>query len=1077
MRHSLRRSVGSIALVLGLLGANAPAADTLPPAVATQLDACNVSWDTPGPTSAESMPIGNGDIGLNVWVEPNGDLDFYIGKTDSWSERNLSSEGLLKLGQVRVSLSPSPMAPGRPFLQVLKLRTSEMEIRYGSEASYRIWVDANNPVIHVEEQGAQPAAMTVHLIDWRTTRYHDISPDTILSGLANRIAWYHRNSAASDPHLDPHLQNLTSGAVIKGDHLVRQDDTTLVSAQPATSRTLSIYPLTATTTTPDAWLDQLNKQIAQVDAIPLEEAFARHQQWWEQFWARSWIFVRGDAQAAAVTEGYVLQRFITACGGRGKYPIKFNGSIFVVDNPVFPENHQPHPVDADVRAWGGQYWFQNTRLMYWPRLAAGDFDLMMPLFNMYGAQLAPNATQVEAYYKHGGSYLAETAPFWGGLQYAGPEVPGKATLHYFTPILELSMMMLDYYDYTGDTDFARQRLLPMALAGIQFFTEHFGRDKDGKLLLDPDNAIETYHKAHDPAPDIAGLTAITQRLLALPDSLVDAKTRETLLAFQKLVPPLPIGQRGDQTVLLPYTFPPFTTRVGPENPELYAVFPFRLYGLDKPGFQMAVATFNARQSPGRGGWNQDPMHAAMVGMTDVVKDRVVFNFTNKEPRLKFPAFWTSMQDYTPNQCNGGNGEDGLQKMLLQTNGHTLLLLPAWPKGWDADFKLHAPGPTTLQGSVRNGHIVDLVVTPPSHASWIVDMSGLSETAPTGDCVTSTDDDIVPVKETVMGGPNVVALAADTASGDAHSPGSGQAGTLNAMYFDKAATGTKSGGVDTGLVITPRIGPTVATAFQIASAGGDPARDPLTITIEGSHAANAREAGARDFTLLYQGQCGLLSHADRKSWGLYVNFPNTTAYASYRVLVTAKVGSGSDAVQYSGIRLFGIATNPLPGTNLASPADPIAAVKATTPGGPNVFADAGTDYSSHESAASLTDGNLDTKYYNTGDKDTGFVITPSAGPKAINGFQFATANDSPDRDPVTVVIEGSNAADAGANGGNGFVTLWQGSSGLVDDPGRKAWGKRVSFWNASAYKTYRILITGTRNDSHSPQYAEVHLFAP
>ena len=48
--------------------------------VKSLLDANNVSWDIPGPTSSESMPLGNGDIGLNVWVEPSGDLCSFIGK-------------------------------------------------------------------------------------------------------------------------------------------------------------------------------------------------------------------------------------------------------------------------------------------------------------------------------------------------------------------------------------------------------------------------------------------------------------------------------------------------------------------------------------------------------------------------------------------------------------------------------------------------------------------------------------------------------------------------------------------------------------------------------------------------------------------------------------------------------------------------------------------------------------------------------------------------------------------------------------------------------------------------------------
>jgi hypothetical protein len=44
------------------------------------------------------MPLGNGDIGLNAWVEENGDLVFFISKTDSWTD----SGRLVKLGQVRV---------------------------------------------------------------------------------------------------------------------------------------------------------------------------------------------------------------------------------------------------------------------------------------------------------------------------------------------------------------------------------------------------------------------------------------------------------------------------------------------------------------------------------------------------------------------------------------------------------------------------------------------------------------------------------------------------------------------------------------------------------------------------------------------------------------------------------------------------------------------------------------------------------------------------------------------------------------------------------------------------------------
>ena len=36
----------------------------------------DVIWNTPGKNAADSMPIGNGELGINLWVEENGDLLF-----------------------------------------------------------------------------------------------------------------------------------------------------------------------------------------------------------------------------------------------------------------------------------------------------------------------------------------------------------------------------------------------------------------------------------------------------------------------------------------------------------------------------------------------------------------------------------------------------------------------------------------------------------------------------------------------------------------------------------------------------------------------------------------------------------------------------------------------------------------------------------------------------------------------------------------------------------------------------------------------------------------------------------------
>lgn len=62
---------------------------------------------------------------------------------------------------------------------------------------------------------------------------------------------------------------------------------------------------------------------------------------------------------------------------------------------------------------------------------------------------------------------------------------------------------------------------------------------------------------------------------------------------------------------------------------------------------------------------------------------------------------------------------GLQEMLLQTPGDRILLLPAWPREWDVDFKLHAPRQTTVEVSLKGGKITSLKVTPESRRKDVV----------------------------------------------------------------------------------------------------------------------------------------------------------------------------------------------------------------------------------------------------------------------------------------------------------------------------------------------------------------------
>ena len=98
-------------------------------------------WDSPSTDSRGSMPIGNGDIGANVWVEPSGDLVFYLSRTDAWSENCR----LLKLGRVRVRLEPALDVTKGAFTQTLDPTSGLIRIDCKStdrSTTMLFWIDA-----------------------------------------------------------------------------------------------------------------------------------------------------------------------------------------------------------------------------------------------------------------------------------------------------------------------------------------------------------------------------------------------------------------------------------------------------------------------------------------------------------------------------------------------------------------------------------------------------------------------------------------------------------------------------------------------------------------------------------------------------------------------------------------------------------------------------------------------------------------------------------------------------------------------------------------------------------------------
>jgi alpha-L-fucosidase 2 len=728
----------------------------------------DVTWTELGHNENDSMPIGNGDLAANVWTEQNGDLMLLVAKADAWTELGK----LVKLGRVRIQIAPNPFVGAADFQQVLRLENGSIEIKRGANAVL-VWVDANRPVIHVEATLEHPATMQARLELWRTKThpYNESSPDkgglfemgdhaiplnfeadTVIPANASQVTWFHFNPSSIYPILleQEHLESLSQkypdpllhrcfGAVLTGPGLVSSDDHTMKSAVPERSLRLDVVGLTKTgAASPEAWKSGLDSLVKKVSAVPIDSARAAHQQWWRDFWNRSWIHLSGTEDATRVSQGFIMQRYMMAASSRGAYPSKFNGGLFTVGHDM-PANVESTNKDhnPDFRAWGSSYWNQNNRLLYWPLIETGDFDLLKPWFDMYVNALPLARDRTQAYFHHAGAAFIETGYFWGlpnlndfGWDNPTTELKSEWMRYHIQGTLEVISQMLDEYDITQDAEFARKDIIPFADAIVTYYNLHWPRGEDGKIKFAPVQSLETYQRiAVNPTPDIAGLKHVLTRLLELPSAWTSPQQRSTWSKELAELPAIPIGKTangklppfgaGDhdgKPTILPAESYGKTSNA--ENPELYVIFPYRLYGVGKPDLSLARNTFAARRFPWDVCWGQDGPQSALLGLTAVAKKAAIDEFTDYGDE-RFSWFWKAGGDWIPDLDNGGTGMITLESMLMQYDGKRIQLLPAWPNDWTADFKLHAPYRTTVEGHVENGKITDLKVTPQSRAKDVI----------------------------------------------------------------------------------------------------------------------------------------------------------------------------------------------------------------------------------------------------------------------------------------------------------------------------------------------------------------------
>lgn len=738
------------------------------------LDNYNIVWNSPSANSLESMPCGGGDIGMNVWVE-DGDLLIYISRSGTFDELN----SFPKLGRIRITMSPNPLENPDHFHQELKLKEGYVEIKAqknGTETTINIWADVFNPVSHIDVTSNVPTKLYATYEGWRFKERVLSKPETeVCRTYMNApvkaivkcdtvkfddtsVLFYHRNAGESafdlaikqqklepikDKFWNP-INKLTFGGRLFAPNMIPAGNTQgkyastdykgwqLCSINPSRKHNIKVVMHTAYAESIDEWLQELSETEKKI--IANEKSIRKATlKWWNDFWDRSYIFIDNDIpdpknEKWQVGRNYQVFRYQLACNAYGSYPTKFNGGLFTTDPEYINKSFNYSP---DFRKWGGgSFTAQNQRLVYWPMLKSGDFDMMKSQFDFYNNMLNNAELRSMHYWGHQGACFTEQIENFGlpvGFEYSwkrpedfDPGVQYNAWIEYqWDTVLEFCMMIIDTYFYNGTNI---SKYLPLIESCLKFYDEHYqylslkrtpkALDAQGKLVLYPSTALETYKMATNPITTVTALKCVSQAMLDLPKEYLTKEQREYIESFRKRIPDdiYYRVQNGKKTFSPAKSWERINNT---EFPQLYTVFPWGIHGIGKEELDIARNTWyygnDVPQQKGVISWQQNAIFCAKLGLKKEAAELTIQKM--KDSGRRFPTWWGPGYDWTPDHNWGGSGMIGLQEMIMQCDGNNIYIGAGLPDDWNVKFKLCAPQNTIVEGHISKGKVINLIVTP------------------------------------------------------------------------------------------------------------------------------------------------------------------------------------------------------------------------------------------------------------------------------------------------------------------------------------------------------------------------------
>ena len=453
-------------------------------------------------------------------------------------------------------------------------------------------------------------------------------------------------------------------------------------------------PVTLVFTTTSAFkhpapLDAAKKYVSALTAEKIAAIRKAHEQWWADYWNRSWVVVDDPLLMKAYYQGLYT---LAACSRDPRFPPGIFGPWITSDDP----------------AWSNDYHL--------------NYNFVAPYYGLYSAnrleQADPEDTPILEFMPRGRWYAQHVTKTRGvlypvGIGPMGTEPTRGETYgnelgsaeqgglfhHQRSDAAHSLVNMAQRWRCTYDLNYAK-KVYPFVLAVVDFWEDYL-KLIDGKYHDHGDAVHELSGHNNDPILTLGLLRNSFDLVIDMSDALhVDASRREKWKLILANLADFPIQEQNGKTVFR------YTSEGPAWNPAgtlgIQHIYPGNAVTLESDPKLLEISrnTFAAlNRWEDSNGSNSFFPTAARIGIDpNVILDHLRIYIRNMRPN--------GFRENNPHGIeNCGTVHNTIDEMLCMSVGHVLRLFPVWPKNLNAAFaNLRAWDAFLVSAELKNGVI-------------------------------------------------------------------------------------------------------------------------------------------------------------------------------------------------------------------------------------------------------------------------------------------------------------------------------------------------------------------------------------